>query len=150
MDHNTIPRKHDAICLRTVNEFIIERPSPQGGIYLHEMHDRSCGAACKARDVDITVEIGAQWDLICIRVIAGPLIAQQNVISVMCIEGDHELRQLTLTLSVILLDMSGAMSCIKYALLCDRRSLFKASCTEMPEWFSPFRRNLTVIRPPGR
>jgi len=82
MDHNAIPRECDAICLRTGNESIIERLSPQGVIYLHEMHDRSCGTARKARDVDIAVVVTAQWDLICIRVIARPLIAQQQVMSV--------------------------------------------------------------------
>lgn len=56
----------------------------------------------------------------------------------------------TLTFSEILPYMSGAMSCIKYEFPWDRRALSRASATEMPWWFEPFRRNLIVTLPPGR
>ena len=59
-------------------------------------------------------------------------------------------RQRTLTLIVILLYMSGAMSRNMYARLFDRRLLLKASFNGTPERCSPDSRNLTTTRPPGR
>ena len=57
------------------NEFQHYKASDgQDEIYLHEMDDRSCGAAGKASQVDVTTVVGAQRYLVCIRMVAGPLI----------------------------------------------------------------------------
>jgi hypothetical protein len=61
-------------CERLVNEFQHCKASGgQDGIYLHEVDDRSCGAAGNASQVDITIEVGAQRYLVCVRMVAGPL-----------------------------------------------------------------------------
>ena len=105
-------------------------------------------------EVDITVMtagVSAQRYLIRVRLVAGPLKPYGHVSHVHTItKGTAGGRQRTLTLSVILLYMSGAMSRNMYARLFDRRSLLKASLNVMPERCSPDSRNLTTTRPPGR
>ena len=118
------------------------------------MHDCSCGAAGEALEVDITVitaGVGAQRYLICVRSVAGPLKSYGHVGHVhTTTKGTVGGRQRTLTLSVILLYMSGAMSRNMYVRLFDRRLLFKASFNGTPERCSPDSRNLTATWPPGR
>ncbi len=102
MYHNAFPWKENTVCL-------------------HKVHDCSCGAAGQALEVDITARVGAQRYVIYVRPVAGPLKSYGHVSHVhTTTKGAAGGRQRTLTLSVILRYMSGAMSCNMYGRLLDR------------------------------